>query len=415
MPPPAARPGHDGGRPALHDVAVVGGGIVGLAAADALLRRYPGLRLLLLEKEADVARHQTGRNSGVVHAGLYYRPGTLRARLCVAGMSRLRDFCAEHGVAYRQTGKVVVATREEELARLDALFERGRANGVPGLRLLDARELREIEPHAAGLRAIHSPRTAIVDFPGASRALLARVRGAGGAVRFGARLRAVAEEPGGLRLATDAGTFRASRLLTCAGLHADRVARLAGVEPGVRIVPFRGEYLLLRPDRRHLVRGLIYPVPDPALPFLGVHLTRTVHGEVEAGPNAVLAFAREGYGWAAVDARDLADALSYAGFWRLARRHARVGVAETIRSLSLPLFVRSLRRLLPALRPGDVRRGGSGVRAQALDRQGRLLDDFVVAETERTLHVLNAPSPAATASLAIGEHLAERVRGWFAA
>ena len=414
MPPPDARPGHDGGRPALHDVAVVGGGIVGLAAADALLRRYPGLRLLLLEKEADVARHQTGRNSGVVHAGLYYRPGTLRARLCVAGMSRLRDFCAEHGVAYRQTGKVVVATREEELARLDALFERGRANGVPGLRLLDARELREIEPHAAGLRAIHSPRTAIVDFPGASRALLARVRGAGGAVRFGARLRAVAEEPGGLRLATDAGTFRASRLLTCAGLHADRVARLAGVEPGVRIVPFRGEYLLLRPDRRHLVRGLIYPVPDPALPFLGVHLTRTVHGEVEAGPNAVLAFAREGYGWAAVDARDLADALSYAGFWRLARRHARVGVAETIRSLSLPLFVRSLRRLLPALRPGDVRRGGSGVRAQALDRQGRLLDDFVVAETERTLHVLNAPSPAATAALAIGAHLAERLEGWFA-
>ena len=414
MPPPAARPGHDGGRPALHDVAVVGGGIVGLAAADALLRRYPGLRLLLLEKEADVARHQTGRNSGVVHAGLYYRPGTLRARLCVAGMSRLRDFCAEHGVAYRQTGKVVVATREEELGRLDALLEGGRANGVPGLRLLDARELREIEPHAAGLRAIHSPRTAIVDFPGASRALLARVRGAGGAVRFGARLRAVAEEPGGLRLATDAGTFRASRLLACAGLHADRVARLAGVEPGVRIVPFRGEYLLLRPDRRHLVRGLIYPVPDPALPFLGVHLTRTVHGEVEAGPNAVLAFAREGYRWAAVDGRDLADALSYAGFWRLARRHARVGVAETIRSLSLPLFVRSLRRLLPALRPGDVRRGGSGVRAQALDRQGRLLDDFVVAETERTLHVLNAPSPAATAALAIGAHLAERLEGWFA-
>lgn len=414
MPPPAARPGHDGGRPALHDVAVVGGGIVGLAAADALLRRYPGLRLLLLEKEADVARHQTGRNSGVVHAGLYYRPGTLRARLCVAGMSRLRDFCAEHGVAYRQTGKVVVATREEELGRLDALLERGRANGVPGLRLLDARELREIEPHVAGLRAIHSPRTAIVDFPAASRALLARVRGAGGAVRFGARLRAVAEEPGGLRLATDAGTFRASRLLACAGLHADRVARLAGVEPGVRIVPFRGEYLLLRPDRRHLVRGLIYPVPDPALPFLGVHLTRTVHGEVEAGPNAVLAFAREGYGWAAVDARDLADALSYAGFWRLARRHARVGVAETIRSLSLPLFVRSLRRLLPALRPGDVRRGGSGVRAQALDRQGRLLDDFVVAETERTLHVLNAPSPAATAALAIGAHLAERLERWFA-
>ncbi len=412
MPPSATAPRGDGA--AVYDVAVVGGGIVGLATADALLARHPGLRLLLLEKEDDVARHQTGRNSGVVHAGIYYTPGSLRARLCVAGVGRLRDFCAEHGVAYDAVGKVIVATDEAELPRLDRLLERGAANGVPGLRMIDADELRAIEPHAAGLRAIHSPNTAIVDYPGVCRALLARLRARGARVVFGQPLVGVAEEPDGLRLATPGETFRARRLIACAGLHADRIARLAGAGPQVRIVAFRGEYYFLRPERSDLVRGLIYPVPDPALPFLGVHFTRTIHGEVEAGPNAVLALAREGYGWTHIDARDLAEVAGYPGFWRLARRFWRIGVFETYRSFSTAAFVRSLQKLVPAVTAADVRRGGAGVRAQAIDPQGRLVDDFAVVETERSLHVLNAPSPAATAALSIGDHLAERVRGWFA-
>ena len=390
------------------DVAVVGAGIVGLATADALLTRIPDLRLLLLEKEDDVARHQTGHNSGVVHAGIYYTPGTLRARLCVAGAGRLRAFCAEHGVAYDAVGKVIVATDEAELPRLDRLLERGAANGVSDLRMIDADDLRSIEPHAAGLRAIHSPHTAIVDFPGVCRALLARLRARGARFEFGAPLVGVAEEPDGLRLATPRASFRARRLIACAGLHADRIARLAGAEPQVRIVPFRGEYYFLRPERSDLVRGLIYPVPDPALPFLGVHFTRTVHGEVEAGPNAVLALAREGYGWNRVDARDLAETLAYPGFWRLAARFWRTGAFETYRSFSTAAFVRSLQKLLPAVTTADVRRGGAGVRAQAVDRRGKLVDDFAFAETERSLHVLNAPSPAATAALSIGDHLAER-------
>jgi len=350
----------------------------------------------------------------VVHAGIYYAPGSLRARLCVAGVGRLRDFCREHGVAYDPVGKVIVATDEAELARLDRLLERGTANGVPGLRRIEADELRALEPHAAGLRAIHSPHTAIVDFPGVGRALLERLRRRGARIELGTALVGLAEEPGGLRLTTTAGVRRAARLVACAGLHADRVARLAGADPQVRIVPFRGEYYFLRPERRDLVRGLIYPVPDPALPFLGVHFTRTVDGEVEAGPNAVFALAREGYGWTRVDARDLAETFAYPGFWRLARRFWRTGAFETYRSLSTRAFVRSLQKLVPAITLADVRRGGAGVRAQAVDRQGRMVDDFAVVETERSLHVLNAPSPAATASLAIGAHLAERVGGWFA-
>ncbi len=393
------------------DVALVGAGIVGLATADALLTRIPDLRLLLLEKEDGVARHQTGHNSGVVHAGIYYTPGSLRARLCVAGVGRLRDFCAEHGVAYDAVGKVIVATDDAELPRLDRLLERGAANGVPGLRMIDAEELHEIEPHTAGLRAIHSPHTAIVDYPGVCRALLSRLRARGARVAFGAPLVGVAEEPGCLRLATPRTSFRARYLIACAGLHADRVAHLAGAEPHLRIVPFRGEYYFLRPERRDLVRGLIYPVPDPALPFLGVHFTRTVNGEVEAGPNAVLALAREGYGWSRVDPRDLAETLAYPGFWRLARRFWRTGAFETYRSFSAAAFVRSLQKLLPAVTTADVLRGGAGVRAQAVDPRGNLVDDFATVESERSLHVLNAPSPAATAALAIGDHLAERVHG----
>ncbi len=394
------------------DLCVVGGGIVGLATAHAVLQRMPDARIVVLEKEDGIARHQTGHNSGVVHAGIYYRPGTLRASLCVRGVVSLRDFCAEHGVAYDAVGKVIVATDESELPRLDALLERGTANGVPGLRMIDRDELLEIEPHAAGLRALHSPGTAIVDFPGVARVLADRLRAGGARVETNARVVDVARSGDGLTIDTPRLRVRARRLVACAGLHADRLARLAGLEPSVRIVPFRGEYYFLEPHARQLVRGLIYPVPDPDLPFLGVHFTRTVHGEVEAGPNAVLALAREGYRHTDVDAFDLAHTAAYPGFWRLAARFWRTGAYEYYRSFSTPAFVRSLQKLVPTVREGDVRRAGAGVRAQAVGPDGRVLDEFVIEEDDRSLHVLNAPSPAATASLTIGEHLAERVAAW---
>jgi (S)-2-hydroxyglutarate dehydrogenase len=394
------------------DLCVVGGGIVGLATAHAVLQRMPDARVAVLEKEDGLARHQTGHNSGVVHAGIYYRPGTLRASLCVRGVVSLRDFCAEHGVAYDPVGKVIVATDESELPRLDALLQRGTANGVPGLRMIDRDELLSIEPHAAGLRALHSPGTAIVDFPGVCRVLAERLRAGGARVETNARVVDVARSGDGLTIDTPRLRVRARRLVACAGLHADRLARLAGLEPSVRIVPFRGEYYFLQPHARSLVRGLIYPVPDPDLPFLGVHFTRTVHGEVEAGPNAVLALAREGYRHTDVDAFDLAHTAAYPGFWRLAARFWRTGAYEYYRSFSTPAFVRSLQKLVPAVREGDVRRGGAGVRAQAVGPDGRVLDEFVIEEDDRSLHVLNAPSPAATAALTIGEHLAARVAAW---
>jgi (S)-2-hydroxyglutarate dehydrogenase len=395
------------------DVVVIGGGIVGLATTYALSMRHGDARIVLLEKEAGVARHQTGHNSGVVHAGVYYTPGSLKATLCIRGVGMLRDFCRLHGLAFEAVGKVIVATRDEELPRLDALLERGTRNGVPDLRLLDAAELRAIEPHAAGIRAIHSPHTAIVDYAQVAAKLAEVLRARGVRIELGGEVTSVVEEDDGVRVSTPRLTVRARRLVACAGLHADRVARLAGVTPEVRIVPFRGEYYFLAPERRTLVRGLIYPVPDPDLPFLGVHLTRTVHGEVEAGPNAVFALAREGYSHRVIRPRDLFETLAYAGFWRLAGRFWRVGAYETYRSFSKAAFVASLRRLVPELGVGDVRRGGAGVRAQAIGADGRLVDDFAVVQTERALHVLNAPSPAATASLAIGEHLADRVAPWF--
>lgn len=390
-----------------YDLAIVGGGILGLATAHAVRARRPEARIVVLEKEPALARHQTGRNSGVVHSGIYYAPGSLKARLCVEGARRLEAFCRERGVRYEAVGKVIVATREEELPRLDALLERGRANGVPGLRRLDPAGLREVEPHAAGLAAIHSPATAIVDYVGVAEALAAELRAGGARVETGAPVVAIDRTGDGHRLRTPRLEVRARAFVACAGLHADRVARLAGTVPSVRIVPFRGEYYQLAPERRNLVRGNVYPVPDPALPFLGVHLTRTVDGGVEAGPNAVFAFAREGYRMRDVHAGELVEALAFPGTWRLAARFWRTGVYEFRRSLDPELFVRSLRRLVPELRREDVRRGGAGVRAQAIDRAGRLVDDFVIERAPGALHVLNAPSPAATASLAIGRRLAE--------
>lgn len=392
------------------DLAIVGGGIVGLATGLAVAQQSPELRIVVIEKEQGVARHQTGHNSGVVHSGIYYRPGTLRARLCVEGVKLLRAFCEEHGLPYDRCGKIVVATREDELPRLHTLFERGNENGVPGLELIGPDRIHDIERHAAGIEAIWSPNTAIVDYGQIAHKYAELLRQGGTHFEFGAKVVGIKEQGEVLRIATSNGEVRSRYMINCAGLYADELARMAGHRPEVQIVPFRGEYYKLRPERRELVRGTIYPVPDPHFPFLGVHLTSTVHGDVEAGPNAVFAFAREGYGWGRINPRELAQAIRYPGVWQLARKHWRIALYEYYRSLSKKAFVESLQRLVPSLREEDVIKGGTGVRAQALNPDGSLVDEFVIISSERALHVLNAPSPAATASLAIGRHLASEFR-----
>ena len=395
-------------NPGRVDVAIVGGGIVGLAAALALSRTR-GLRLAVLEAEPRIARHQTGHNSGVIHSGLSYRPGSLKAANCTAGRDALYLFCAEHGIPHERCGKIVVATRESEVPVLDELERRGRANGLAGLRRLDGRDIRALEPEAAGLAGLHVPETGIVDFGVVARRFAELLADRGVPVLTARRLVGCRRGDGTLALATSGAPLETRFLLGCAGLYADRVARLCGLRPDVRIVPFRGEYYDLVPEARPLVRGLIYPVPDPRYPFLGVHFTRRVDGSVEAGPNAVLALSRVGYRHTDVSPRDLLDTLAWPGFWRMAARHWRTGLGEWHRSLSRAAFVSALQRLLPRLTASDVRPGGSGVRAQALDRAGNLVDDFRILEEERMIHVLNAPSPAATAALALGEHLAARV------
>ncbi|MBO8140773.1 MAG: L-2-hydroxyglutarate oxidase [Firmicutes bacterium] len=391
---------------AVSDVVIAGAGIVGLATALALAERRPRATITVLEKEPGVGRHQTGHNSGVIHSGIYYRPQSLKARLCVEGVARLKHFCRTHGIPYEDCGKVIVAVSEDELPRLEALYRQGQANGVPGLELIDDRALRRIEPHARGLAALHSPETAIVDYRTVAGAIARLLAERGVRLVTGARLTALETAQGLLEAVTPRGRFRMALLVNCAGLYSDSVARLAGLNPPVRIMPFRGEYYRLRPERAGLVRGLIYPVPNPRLPFLGVHLTRTIHGEVEAGPNALLAFAREGYRLGRVNPGELWDVLTYPGFWTMARRWWRVGIEEFVRSVSSRSFARAVRRLLPEIRQEDLVRAGAGVRAQAVDEHGNLVDDFVIMEGEASLHVLNAPSPAATASLAIGHYIA---------
>jgi len=396
---------------ARFDLAIVGGGIVGLAVALAASGRFPGRRIVVLEKEDRVARHQTGRNSGVVHSGLYYRPGSQKARLCVEGGRLLREFCAVRGLPFVVCGKVVVAADERERAALDGLRARGNANGAAGLRIIGPEELREREPAAAGVAALLVPEAAITDYAGVAAAIASDIEAAGGAVRTGARLMALRRDGNDTIALTTAGEFAARVLVNCAGLWSDAVARLDGLDPGVRIVPFRGEYYTLAPEAAARVRGLVYPVPDPRFPFLGVHLTRRVGGEVEAGPNAVLALAREGYRWSDVSPADLAGCLAYPGFARMARRHWRSGLRETARSLSKRLFLADLRRLAPGLRRQDLRPGGSGVRAQAVAPDGALVDDFHFVRAPGRVHVLNVPSPAATASIAIGRHIAGLIDG----
>lgn len=392
-----------------HQVIVVGGGIVGLAVAHRLLGLRPGLRLLLLEKEPALGAHQSGNNSGVLHAGLYYRPGSEKARLCVSGLRLMTDFCREHGVRHEICGKIVVAASAEELPRLDRLWERGVANGLRGLRRLTGAQIEQIEPHARGLAAIHVPEEGIVDYPGVASALGAAVRARGGELRLGARLLRLLPDRGGWSAETTVGDFSGSFVVTCGGLHADRLVSASGRKPSARIVPFRGEYFRIRPQRAHLVRNLIYPVPDPKFPFLGVHFTRLVEGGVEAGPNAVLATAREGYRKRDVNLRDLAECVAFPGLWRFFAAYPAMCGSEIRRSLSKREFCRSLQRLVPDIREDDLEAGGAGVRAQAMRPDGSLVEDFLFDEAPRIVHVLNAPSPAATASLAIGDAVARRV------
>jgi L-2-hydroxyglutarate oxidase len=390
------------------DVAVVGGGILGLATALQLLRRKPGLRLVLLEREPELAAHQSGHNSGVVHAGLYYPPGSLKARLCRAGKADLEAYCAEHGIPLERIGKLVVALDEGELPRLRELHARGTANGVAGLELVGPERIREVEPQAAGIQGVWSPETGIVDYRRVALAFADDVRALGGRIETGREVRKIEERVQELVLQTNQGPLVTRRLISCAGLHADRVAAMTS-DPGTeRIIPFRGDYYTLKPEARALVRGLIYPVPDPRFPFLGVHFTRRIDGEVWAGPNAVLAFAREGYRRRDISLPDMFRVLTYRGFIRLALRYWRTGTAEFWRDLSKRAFVRELRRYLPALESDQLTFGPSGVRAQALDPDGTLVDDFRLGGSDRVLHVRNAPSPAATASLAIGRELADQ-------
>jgi L-2-hydroxyglutarate oxidase LhgO len=387
------------------DIAIVGAGIVGLATAWQLQRRHPGLRIAVVEKEDDVATHQSGRNSGVLHSGLYYPPGTLRARLCIEGKRELEEFATERGIPFRRCGKLIVAVQERELAALAALERRAAENGVEGVVAIGPEQMREIEPSVRGLRALLSSGTGVIDFRETARALAAEITSGGGDILTGRRVCAIKETAAGVRLATSRGDVIARALITCAGLHSDRLAAMTGHRDDVRIVPVRGDYYALAAPAGEKVRALVYPVPDPAYPFLGVHFTRTIHDEVHAGPNAVLAFAREGYRRRDVSVRDLGDLLAFPGFYRMARVHAATGLKELARDLSRRAFAASLRRYIPTIADSDLTLRPSGVRAQALDRGGRFLDDFSFSGSGRVLHVRNAPSPAATASLAIGRHL----------
>ncbi|WP_405881306.1 L-2-hydroxyglutarate oxidase [Streptomyces sp. NBC_01136] len=389
------------------DVLVIGGGIVGLATAYAITRAAPGTRVTVLEKEQGLARHQTGRNSGVIHSGIYYRPGSLKARYAVRGAAEMVKFCAEYDIAHAVTGKLIVATEKAELPRLHGLVQRGRENGIP-VRELGPTQIAEYEPEVRGLAAIHVGTTGVCDFVAVARRL---AEASGAEIRYGAEVVRVDRRPalGVAVLMRDGAVVRGRVLVNCAGLHCDEIARLAGDDPRMRIVPFRGEYYsLARPE---LVHGLVYPVPDPAFPFLGVHLTRGVHGDVHIGPNAVPALAREGYGWGVVRPREVGASLAWPGAWRMARRHWRYGAGELRRSVSKTAFTTAVRRLLPAVTPDDLIPAAAGVRAQAVLRDGALVDDFLIEEGPRTVHVLNAPSPAATASLPIGREIARRALG----
>jgi L-2-hydroxyglutarate oxidase LhgO len=393
-----------------YDFIIVGGGIVGLATGLRILEARPGVKLLLIEKEDSLGRHQTGHNSGVLHAGLYYKPGSLKAKLAVEGLRQMVSFCQKHKVSYEQCGKIVVATEPDELPSLEKLMERGVANGLKGLRKLSVDEIREIEPHAAGLAAIYVPEEGIVDYAGVVEAMAAEIRARGGEIVLGSRVQRLKGVGGMWRVKTSNETYETTQVVACAGLHSDRVVSQSGMKPSAKIMPFRGEYFMIRKERQSLIRNLIYPVPDPQFPFLGVHFTRMVMGGVEAGPNAVLAMAREGYTWGDINIRDLSESLSFPGLWKFMLKYPSLCSYEIWRSISRREFCRSLQKLVPEICEHDLETGSAGVRAQAMSADGSLVEDFSFVEGPGILHVVNAPSPAATASLAIGAEITRQLR-----
>ena len=388
------------------DIIIVGGGIVGLATALKIMQQNPALKVLLIEKEKELAKHQTGNNSGVIHSGLYYKPGSLKARNCIHGYNLLVDFCRQHDIPFELCGKIVVATEERELPLLQNLYDRGQQNGLTGLRMLEAAALREYEPHVNGIRGFFVPQTGIVDYKVVAEKYGEQFRLLGGEIILGERVIKVAPSRKQVAVETTGGTYHSRILINCAGLYSDKVARLASSSVDVKIIPFRGEYFKLKPEREYLVRNLIYPVPDPNFPFLGVHFTRMMRGGVEAGPNAVLAFSREGYRKSDVNLSELSESLRWPGFQKVAGKYWKTGLGEMYRSFSKTAFTRALRKLLPEIQENDLVEGGAGVRAQACDRKGGLVDDFLIYEEELVVNVCNAPSPAATSSLSIGEAVA---------
>jgi (S)-2-hydroxyglutarate dehydrogenase len=390
------------------DYIVIGGGIVGLSAAWSILEKEPGARIAVLEKEADWARHQTGRNSGVIHSGIYYKPGSLKAKLCRTGNHRLQEFCQNHGIRYEICGKLIVATTAPEIEQLNKLYDRGIANGL-AVERLDASAVREYEPHVSSLQGVHVPSTGIVDYVGVCRKLAELIAARDGDLKLGTKVVGFVEKGNLTVIETSKGAISARRIVNCAGLHSDRVARLAGARPDARIIPFRGEYYEIKPERRGLVRNLIYPVPDPQFPFLGVHFTRMIDGSIHAGPNAVLSLKREGYHRTSFNLRDFVETITYPGFWRLAAKHTRMGFEEMHRSFSKKAFVRSLQKLIPEICEDDLIPGTAGVRAQALRPDGAMVDDFLIIKERNVVHICNAPSPAATASLEIGRMIAEQL------
>jgi len=390
-----------------YDVVVVGGGIIGLATSMKLTQDFPNLKVAVLEKEKEVAQHQTGHNSGVIHAGIYYAPGSQKANFCSTGGKLLRDFCDEYGIAYDMCGKLIVATDDSEVPQLEELFKRGTENGAQGLRMVNQEEIKDIEPYSAGVKAILSPNTGIIDYFEVSQAYATRMRENGGDLLTNVEVISIENKDNLVYINTTSGTVVAKYVLNCAGLHADTVARMMGVDVGVKIVPFRGEYFSIIPEKEHMVKGLIYPVPDPSMPFLGVHFTRRINGSVEAGPNAVLAFAREGYKKTDVNLKDTLGTLSYSGFWKMSAKYWKVGMHEQYRSLVKGVFVKSLQKLMPEITGDDLGDSGAGVRAQVIDSNGGLLQDFAIEASANAIHVLSAPSPGATSSLTISEYIVD--------
>jgi L-2-hydroxyglutarate oxidase LhgO len=396
------------------DLLVIGAGIVGLATTLEITRRFPDMHITVVDKEDRVAAHQTGHNSGVIHSGLYYRTGSLKARNCVAGAGSMKHFCRDHGIPFEECGKLVVATSQEEVPRLEQLHQRGIANGVPGLRMLQRDEFRQIEPHCDGVSALQVPSTGIVDYTVVAQKYAELIRKSGGEIVFNAKVTGLREDGSANIVETVAGTFRAHYVINCAGLYSDTVTRMAGVQTNLEIIPFRGEYYEIRAERRSLVKNLIYPVPDPRFPFLGVHFTRRVNGSVEAGPNALLAFRREGYTGTSPDLAEAMETLRFPGFWKMAKKYWRMGLAEQYRSWVKSAFTKALQKMVPELQESDLAQGGSGVRAQAVDANGNLLDDFYFLHSARMIHVCNVPSPAATASLEIGKEIVDMMAERFA-